>query len=133
MHQRDVVIARDDVPERAQPLLDALDRDGGGQRIPEVLELLVGGGGGDQEAVAVAGGEPADDARAGDGGVDDGDDVGELGLEDGVKVGGGGDGGEAVAGVRASARAGAGAVSLAWTARMYGRAGRPSVRVSEGD
>ena len=46
--------------------------------------------------MAVARGETADDARAGDGGVYDGDDVGELGLEDGVKVGGGGKRGEAV-------------------------------------
>jgi hypothetical protein len=37
--------------------------------------------------VAVAGGETADDARAGDGGVHDGDDVAELRLECGIKVG----------------------------------------------
>lgn len=46
--------------------------------------------------MTVSGCESADDACAGDGGVNDGDDVCELGFEDGVEVGGGGESGEAV-------------------------------------
>ena len=46
--------------------------------------------------MAVAGGETADDARAADGGVHDGDDVAELRLEGGVEVGAALDGDEAV-------------------------------------
>lgn len=42
-------------------------------------------------------GETTDDTRAGDGGVDDGDETLEFGFEDGVEGGGGGEGGEAVA------------------------------------
>lgn len=100
VHERDIVVARDHVTERRETLLDTLDGDTGRERVAEVLELLVGGGGGHEEAVAVAGGEAADDAGAGDGRVDDGDDVGELGLEDRVEVGRRGEGREAVANVR---------------------------------
>ena len=85
MHERDVVVARDDVAQRAEALLDALDPDGARQRVAQVLQLLVGGGGGHEEAVAVPRGEAADDARARDGGGDEGEDVRELGLEDGVE------------------------------------------------
>ena len=46
--------------------------------------------------MAVAGGETADDARAADGGVHNGDDLAELRLERGVKVGAALDGDEAV-------------------------------------
>lgn len=60
-------------------------------------ELLIGRGGGDEETVSVTRGETADDTSAGDGGVHYGDDVGQLGFEDGVEVRGGGEGGEAVA------------------------------------
>lgn len=47
-----------------------------------MLELLVAGGRGDEEALAVTGGEAADDAGARDGGADGGDEVLKLGLED---------------------------------------------------
>lgn len=50
-----------------------------------MLKLLVGRAGGDEEAFAVSGCETADDARAGDGAVADGDDVLELGFEDAVR------------------------------------------------
>ena len=53
VHERDVVVARDDVPERGQALLDALDGDGFGEGVAEVLELLICCGRGDEEAVAV--------------------------------------------------------------------------------
>ena len=46
--------------------------------------------------MAVARGETPDDARAGDGGVHDGDHVAELCLECGIEVGAALDGGEAV-------------------------------------
>lgn len=50
-----------------------------------MLQLLVRRAGGDEEAFAVSGCETADDARAGDGAVADGDDVLELGFEDAVR------------------------------------------------
>lgn len=49
-----VVVACDDVSERRKALLYALDRDGVGERVPEMLELLVRGRGGDKKAMAVA-------------------------------------------------------------------------------
>ena len=61
-----------------------------------MLQFLVGGGGWHEQAFAVSGGETADDVRAGDGGVADGDDVLQLGFEDGVEVLGGADGDEGV-------------------------------------
>lgn len=51
-----------------------------------MLQLLVRGGRGHQQALAVAGCEAADDARAGNGGAHDGDDVLQLGLEDTARV-----------------------------------------------
>ena len=54
VHKRDVIVACDDVTERREPLLYYLDRDGVRQRVPEVLELLVGGGRWDKQAMTVA-------------------------------------------------------------------------------
>ena len=96
VHERDVVVARDDVAERGEALLDSLEGNGVGEGVAEVLELLVRRRRGHEEPVAVAGGETADDARAADGGVHDGDDLAELGLEGGVEVGAALDGDEAV-------------------------------------
>lgn len=95
--ERDVVVAGNHVAEGRQPLLDTLDGNGGRERVAEVLQLLVGRGGGHEEAVAVAGGQAADDARAGNGRVHDGDDIAELGLKGRVKVARGGKSREAVA------------------------------------
>lgn len=61
-----------------------------------MLQLLVGGRVREEEAVFVADGHAADDARAGDGRVDYGDVVRQLGLEDGVEVLRAADGDEAV-------------------------------------
>ena len=61
-----------------------------------MLEFLVGGGGGDEEAFAVAGCEAAYYSRAGDCAVADGNYVLELGFEDAVEVFGGADGDEGV-------------------------------------
>ena len=96
VHQRDMVVARDHVSERREPLFDALERDGVRERVSQVLQLLVGRRRGHEEPVAVARGETANDARAADGGVHDGEHVAELGLEGGVEVGAALDGGEAV-------------------------------------
>lgn len=61
-----------------------------------MLELLVGRGGGDEQAFAVAGRETAYYAGAGDGGVADGDHVLQFCFEDGVEVFRGADGDEGV-------------------------------------
>jgi hypothetical protein len=86
VHERDVVVGADDVAERRQALLDSLDLDAVRDAVAQVLQLLVRGRGRDQQAFAVAGGQAADDARAGDGGVADGDDALELGFEDAAWV-----------------------------------------------
>ena len=61
-----------------------------------MLQLLVGGGCWDQKTLSVSSGQAADDVGTSDGGVDNWDDVLELGLEDGVEVLGGADGNQAV-------------------------------------
>ena len=83
----DIVVAGDDVAEGRQAFLDALDGDLLGQRVADVLQFLVRGRVGDEQAVAVAGDEAADDAGAADRGLHDGDDVSEFGLERRDKVG----------------------------------------------
>jgi hypothetical protein len=87
VHERDVVVGADDVSERGKSLLDPLDLDAVRDAVAQVLQLLVRGRGGHQQAFAVAGGQAADDAGAGDGGVADGDYALELGFEDAVRVG----------------------------------------------
>ena len=80
-----MVVGDDDVAESGEALLDALDAHAVGQAVAQVLQLLVGGGGGHEEAFAVAGRETADDAGAGDGGADGGDDVLEFSFENAVR------------------------------------------------
>ena len=96
VYERDVVVARDDVSERRQTLFDALERDGFRERVAQVLQFLVGRGGGHEQPVTVARGEAPDDAGAADGGVHDGDHVAQLGFEGRVEVGAALDRGEAV-------------------------------------
>jgi len=48
-----VVITADDVAEGGEALFDALDFNGGREGVAQVLEFLVGGRGGDEEAFAV--------------------------------------------------------------------------------
>ena len=91
-----MIVRADDVPQRGEALLDALDFDGVGQRVAQVLEFLVGCGCGDEQALAVARREAPDDARSGDRAVRDGDDVRELGFEDRIEVRAGAEGDEAV-------------------------------------
>jgi hypothetical protein len=50
----DIVVARDDVAEGRQPLLDPLDRDRRRERVADVLELLVGARRREEETVPVA-------------------------------------------------------------------------------
>jgi len=94
--QGNVVVGADAVTEGGEALFNALDLDGIGKRVAEMLELLISGNGRNDEAVLVAGDEAADGAGFTNGGVDDGDVVGELLLEDGVEVLGGTEGTEAV-------------------------------------
>ena len=96
VHQRDMVVAGNHVPERRQPFFDALKRNGIREGIAQVLQLLVRRRRWDEQPVAIARREAADDARAADGGVHDGDDVAELCLEGRVEVGAALDGDEAV-------------------------------------
>lgn len=111
MDQSHVVVAGDDVPQSGEPLLHPLDLDRVRQRVPDVLQLLVSRVVGNQEPVAVtwrqqSGGvtltresssraeelpertgvsltdtQPADDATAGDGGVNHRDGFRQLPLE----------------------------------------------------
>lgn len=82
VHQRHVVVARDDVAERGETLFDALDDDLVGEAVAEHLQLLVGGGARDEQALSVAGGEASDAAHSSDGRVHDWNVLGELLFED---------------------------------------------------
>lgn len=82
VHERDVVVGADDVSQGRQPLLDPLDFHAVRDAVAQVLQFLIRGRGGHQQAFAVSGGQAADDAGAGDGGVADGDYALELGFED---------------------------------------------------
>lgn len=81
-----MIIAANHIPQRAQPLLDALDLDLVRNAVAQVLQLLVRRRRRHEQPLAVAGREAPDDARARDGRVADGDDVLQLGLEDRVEV-----------------------------------------------
>lgn len=54
MHERDVIIAADDVAQRRQALLDTLYLDRVRERVAQVLQLLVRRRRGDEQAFAVA-------------------------------------------------------------------------------
>lgn len=54
--ERDIVVARNDVSQSTQSLLDSLDGDVWGKGISEVLQLLVSRGGRDEETVSVSSG-----------------------------------------------------------------------------
>jgi hypothetical protein len=86
MNQRDIVVASNAVAKSGQALLHAAQLDIVGQGISQVLQLLISSGRRHQQTVLVAGGEAADDANAGNGGVNDRNVVGKLRLVDRVKV-----------------------------------------------
>src|SRR5713226_2673251 len=69
MHQRNVVIASDHVPERGKSFLDALKGNRVWEGVSQVLQFLVRRCRWYEEPVAVAGGETSDDAGTADGGV----------------------------------------------------------------
>ena len=75
VNERDIVVTGDNVAERGEALLDALDGDGVWEGVADVLQLLIGRRRWHKEAVTVTGGKTANDARASDGGVHYGDDV----------------------------------------------------------
>jgi hypothetical protein len=54
--------------------------------VSEMLQFLVGRGRRYEETVTISSGQTPDDTGTGDGGVDDGNDILELGLEDRVEV-----------------------------------------------
>lgn len=96
VEESDVIVGDDAVSKGREALLDALDLDGVGERVAKVLELLIGGDGGDYEAVTVSDAKTANNARAADGGVNNGDVVSELLLENRVEVLAGTSGNKAV-------------------------------------
>jgi hypothetical protein len=59
MHECDMIVARDNVAERGEALLDALEGDSVWEGIAKVLELLVRRRRGYKEAVTVAGSKMA--------------------------------------------------------------------------
>jgi hypothetical protein len=54
VNERYVVVAGDDVAEGGETLLDSLDSNRGGERVSDVLKLLVGTGVGEKETVSVS-------------------------------------------------------------------------------
>ena len=86
MDEGHVVVAADAVAEGGQFFLDPDDLDGFGEGVADVAEFVVSGVVGDKESLLVAGGGPADDPGAADGGLDHGDEGAEFALEDGVEV-----------------------------------------------
>jgi hypothetical protein len=55
MNEGDVVVGADNVTEGGEAFFNPLDGDGRGKGVADVGEFLVGGGGGEEEAFAVAG------------------------------------------------------------------------------
>jgi hypothetical protein len=96
MHQRNMVITTNDISERTQSLLYPLNLDRIGEGVSQMLQFLIGSRCRHQQTVLVSHGQTADNTGSGNGGVADGDDVLEFGLEDGVEVLRGADGDDGV-------------------------------------
>jgi hypothetical protein len=86
MDQCHVIVADYAVAEGTKTLLYTLDFNAVGKGIPEMLQLLIGGDRGHDEAMTVTDHQAANHTGSADGGVDDGDVIGELLLEHGVEV-----------------------------------------------
>lgn len=86
MHQRNMVITTNDISQRTQSLLYPLNLDLIGQGVSQMLQFLVGSRCRNQQTILVSNDQTAHDTGSGNGGVADGDDVLEFGLEDGVEV-----------------------------------------------
>jgi hypothetical protein len=84
--ESDVIVAADAVAEGREALFDALDLDGVGERVADVLKFLISGDGRNDQTVLVASDEATDGAGLANGGMNDGNVISELLLEDGVKV-----------------------------------------------
>jgi len=85
VYQGDVVIARNDVSEGRELLFDALHDDLVRQGVADVHQFLIGGGIGEEEALAIARRQATDNARASHGAVNDGDMISQLVLKHFVK------------------------------------------------
>ena len=70
-----------DIAQGGEPLLNSLDLDRVWETVPDLLQLLVRGGAGHEEAVSVASRHPAQDPAAGDGSVHHRDHVLQLRLK----------------------------------------------------
>jgi hypothetical protein len=87
VNQCNVVVAGNNIAQSRKSLLNALDGNRVRERVSQVLKFLICGCGGDQESVAVTDAETANNAGTGNTGVDDGDDILQLGLEDTIVFG----------------------------------------------
>mmetsp|Transcript_3807 Transcript_3807/g.5726 ORF Transcript_3807/g.5726 Transcript_3807/m.5726 type:complete len:88 (+) Transcript_3807:450-713(+) len=86
MDKSNMIIACDDIAQCRQTLFYALYDDLVGEGISEVLEFLVGRGGGDEEASSVSHCCATYEAAAADCSVDYGDVIGEFRFEDGEEI-----------------------------------------------
>ena len=86
VHERDIVVARNHVAERRKALLNARDGDRVGERVAEMLHLLIGRRAREKETMAVANHKAANDARAGNARVNNRDSVAKLSFKNTVKV-----------------------------------------------
>mmetsp|Transcript_46829 Transcript_46829/g.141855 ORF Transcript_46829/g.141855 Transcript_46829/m.141855 type:complete len:304 (-) Transcript_46829:106-1017(-) len=123
MDEGDVIVAGDDVPQRRQPLLDALNDDAVGERIPEMSQFLIGRRVGDDETAAIADGRASHESTSADGGVYDGNVLGQFRFEDGVEVLGSADTREAV-------RVGQGGEDADFVRIFVGATGRHDLAIS---
>lgn len=86
VHKSDVVVRRDDIAQGRKSLLYALEHDRIGQRIPQMLQLLVGRRVGDQQSPSIPGRGPPNKPIAADCSVNHGNMLAQLAFEDAVKV-----------------------------------------------
>ena len=85
MHQRNIVVAGNDIAQSREPLFYPLQSDCIWQRISQVLQFLVSCPCWYEEAVTIACAEAANDTGARYRGVDDGDNIAEFALECGLR------------------------------------------------
>ena len=97
MHYRDRIVALHHVPQRAQPLLYSYNLHLIRYAVAQMLQLLIRSRCRHKQTPPVAGRQASDDAGSSDRAVADGNDVLQLGLEDGVEVLGRAEGDEGVA------------------------------------
>jgi nitric oxide reductase activation protein len=86
MHKRNMVITTNDISQRTKSFLYPLNLHRIRQGIPQMLQLLIRRSSRNKQTILIADGQTADNTGSGNGGVADGDDVLEFGLEDGVEV-----------------------------------------------